>query len=142
MSGVVKVTADCPTWKQLTALEFHFARYRARVEPLHRIGEWNCRGMPAKGRDEPSHKHLIPPTAPALVGKFDHLLPMPAALTTPPRIPRSGSTCLPTSEAWLAHSLPPLMLRCGVALMFLLELFAPWLLLVPVRSVRKVGSQQ
>ena len=24
-SGVVKVTADCPTWKHLTALEFHFA---------------------------------------------------------------------------------------------------------------------
>ena len=25
MSGVVKVTANCPTWKRLTALEFHFA---------------------------------------------------------------------------------------------------------------------
>jgi hypothetical protein len=25
MSGVVKIQADCPTWKQLTALEYHFA---------------------------------------------------------------------------------------------------------------------
>ena len=25
MSGVVKIQADCPTWKHLTALEFHFA---------------------------------------------------------------------------------------------------------------------
>ena len=25
MSGTVKITADCPTWRQLTALEFHFA---------------------------------------------------------------------------------------------------------------------
>ncbi|KAH8057189.1 hypothetical protein JL722_6832 [Aureococcus anophagefferens] len=57
MSGVVKVTANCPTWKRLTALEFHFA-----------------------------------------------------------------STCLPTSEAWYFHSLPPLLLRLGTAVMFLTEL--------------------
>lgn len=25
MSGVVKVQANCPTWKHLTALEYHFA---------------------------------------------------------------------------------------------------------------------
>ena len=41
MSGCVKVFAHCPTWRELTALEFHFA-----------------------------------------------------------------STCLPTAEAWLFHSLP------------------------------------
>eukprot|EP00929_Paragymnodinium_shiwhaense_P123836 TRINITY_DN9815_c0_g2_i1.p1 TRINITY_DN9815_c0_g2~~TRINITY_DN9815_c0_g2_i1.p1 ORF type:complete len:851 (-),score=79.60 TRINITY_DN9815_c0_g2_i1:142-2694(-) len=74
MSGVVKVTADCPTWKNLTALEFHFA-----------------------------------------------------------------STCLPTSEAWIHHQLPPIVLRLGVAVMFLLEVIAPWLLLAPMRPVRHVG---
>eukprot|EP00928_Gymnodinium_smaydae_P041824 TRINITY_DN28258_c0_g1_i1.p1 TRINITY_DN28258_c0_g1~~TRINITY_DN28258_c0_g1_i1.p1 ORF type:complete len:841 (-),score=71.30 TRINITY_DN28258_c0_g1_i1:117-2591(-) len=74
MSGVVKVTANCPTWRDLTALEYHFA-----------------------------------------------------------------STCLPTSEAWIHHSLPPFLLRMGVAVMFLLELVAPWLLLIPIRPVRQVG---
>ena len=73
-SGTVKVTADCPTWKGLTALEYHFA-----------------------------------------------------------------STCLPTSEAWFHHSLPPFLLRSGVAFMFLCELVAPWLLLAPVTSIRRVG---
>lgn len=74
MSGVVKVTADCPTWQQLTALEFHFA-----------------------------------------------------------------STCLPTSEAWWFHSLPPFLLRVGTAVMFLVELVAPWFLLAPITSMRRVG---
>ncbi|KAJ8604533.1 hypothetical protein CTAYLR_000967 [Chrysophaeum taylorii] len=74
MSGVVKVTANCPTWKHLTALEYHFA-----------------------------------------------------------------STCLPTAEAWWFHSLPPPLLRLGVAFMFLTELVAPWLLLAPVTAVRRVG---
>ena len=74
MSGAVKVQAQCPTWKNLTALEYHFA-----------------------------------------------------------------STCLPTSEAWIHHSLPPFLLRLAVALMFLLEVIAPWLLLVPIRAVRRVG---
>ena len=44
------MTADCPTWKSLTALEYHFA-----------------------------------------------------------------STCLPTAEAWLHHSLPPFLLRLATA---------------------------
>ena len=74
MSGTVKVTADCPTWRQLSALEFHFA-----------------------------------------------------------------STCLPTSEAWLHHSLPPFILRLGVAVMFLEELVCPWLLLAPIVAVRRIG---
>ena len=73
-SGVVKVTADCPTWKNLSALEYHFA-----------------------------------------------------------------STCLPTAEAWLHHSLPPFLLRLAVAIMFLCELVAPWLLLAPVTPVRRLG---
>ena len=66
--------ADCPTWKQLTALEYHFA-----------------------------------------------------------------STCLPTAEAWAFHSLPPLILRAGVAVMFLLETAAPLLLVLPIRRARQVG---
>ena len=74
MNGIVKVRADCPTWRDLTALEFHFA-----------------------------------------------------------------STCLPTAEAWFFHSLPPFLLRCGVAAMFMAELVAPWLLLVPIRTVRRFG---
>lgn len=74
MSGAVKVQAQCPTWKELTALEYHLA-----------------------------------------------------------------STCLPTSEAWLMHSLHPFFLRCGVAFMFLCELVAPWLLLAPVTRVRRIG---
>ncbi|KAJ1457405.1 lipase maturation factor-domain-containing protein [Pelagophyceae sp. CCMP2097] len=74
MSGVVKVTARCPTWEHLTALEFHFA-----------------------------------------------------------------STCLPTAEAWWLHSLPPFLLRMCVAFMFVCELLAPWLLLVPCTPVRRVG---
>lgn len=74
MSGAVKVQANCPTWKHLTALEYHFS-----------------------------------------------------------------STCLPTSEAWLHHSLPPFLLRLAVAVMFLLEVVAPWLLLVPIQPVRRTG---
>lgn len=74
MNGVVKVTADCPTWKHLTALEYHFA-----------------------------------------------------------------STCLPTSEAWVHHQLPPLILRLGVAFMFFTELVAPFLLVVPITTVRRIG---
>lgn len=74
MSGVVKVTADCPTWKHLTALEFHFA-----------------------------------------------------------------SAPLPTAEAWLFHSLPPTLLRLGVAFMFVCELIAPWLLIAPCTPARRVG---
>ena len=73
-SGAVKVTADCPTWKSLTALEYHFA-----------------------------------------------------------------STCLPTAEAWLHHSLPPFLLRLATAIMFLCELVAPWLLLAPITPVRRLG---
>ena len=69
MSGVVKVTADCPTWQNLTALEYHFA-----------------------------------------------------------------STCLPTRQAWAFHSLPPLLLRLGTAIMFLVELVAPWFLLAPITA--------
>ncbi|KAL1496713.1 hypothetical protein AB1Y20_014306 [Prymnesium parvum] len=73
-SGVAKVSANCPTWKHLTALEFHFA-----------------------------------------------------------------STCLPTAEAWYLHSLPPPLLRAGVAYMFVCELVAPWLLLLPITAARRVG---
>ena len=50
-----------------------------------------------------------------------------------------ASTCLPTAEAWWFHSLPPFILRCGVAGMFVLEIFAPWLLIVPIRAVRQFG---
>ena len=74
MSGVVKVTADCPTWQRLTALEYHFA-----------------------------------------------------------------STCLPTRQAWAFHSFPPLLLRLGTAIMFLVELVAPWFLLAPITAMRRVG---
>ena len=74
MSGVVKVTADCPTWQSLTALEYHFA-----------------------------------------------------------------STCLPTRQAWAFHSFPPLLLRLGTAVMFLVELVAPWFLLAPITAMRRVG---
>ena len=74
MSGSVKVFARCPTWRELTALEFHFA-----------------------------------------------------------------STCLPSAEAWLAHSLPPFLLRLGVAIMFVCELLAPWMLLAPLTAVRRIG---
>lgn len=74
MNGVVKVAADCPTWKHLTALEYHFA-----------------------------------------------------------------STCLPTAEAWIHHQLPPLVLRLAVACMFIIELVLPWLLVFPVKAVRRVS---
>jgi hypothetical protein len=74
MSGAVKIFAQCPTWRELTALEVHFA-----------------------------------------------------------------STCLPTSEAWPMHSLPPSVLRCGTAFMFVCELVGPWLLLAPITPVRRVG---
>ena len=37
------------------------------------------------------------------------------------------------------HSLPPSVLRCGVAFMFLCELVGPWLLLAPITPVRRVG---
>lgn len=74
MNGVVKVTANCPTWRDLTALEFHFA-----------------------------------------------------------------STCLPTSEAWLHHQLPPFLLRMGVAVMFLTELPLAILLVFPVVGIRRFG---
>lgn len=50
-----------------------------------------------------------------------------------------ASTCLPTAEAWAFHSLPPFVLRFGTAVMFVVELVAPWLLLVPVTAVRRVG---
>lgn len=50
-----------------------------------------------------------------------------------------ASTCLPTAEAWTFHSLPPFVLRLGTAFMFVVELVAPWLLLVPVAAVRRVG---
>jgi len=74
LSGVVKVNAQCPTWKYLTALEFHFA-----------------------------------------------------------------STCLPTAEGWFLHSFPPILLRFGVAVMFLIELVAPWLMLIPITPIRRAG---
>ena len=72
MNGVVKIFAECPTWRELTALEFHFA-----------------------------------------------------------------STCLPTAAAWYFHSLPPLLLRGATAVMFVTELVAPVLLLVPLTTVRR-----
>ena len=50
-----------------------------------------------------------------------------------------ASTCLPTAEAWWFHSLPPFMHSLGIAAMFVFELFAPWLLLVPIRAVRQFG---
>eukprot|EP00927_Polykrikos_kofoidii_P042217 TRINITY_DN36084_c0_g1_i1.p1 TRINITY_DN36084_c0_g1~~TRINITY_DN36084_c0_g1_i1.p1 ORF type:complete len:919 (-),score=116.73 TRINITY_DN36084_c0_g1_i1:67-2676(-) len=74
MNGIVKLQAECPTWKHLTALEYHFA-----------------------------------------------------------------STCIPTSEAWAVHQLPPFILRLATAFMFLFELAGPLLFLVPVKSVRRVG---
>eukprot|EP00927_Polykrikos_kofoidii_P006842 TRINITY_DN12776_c0_g2_i1.p1 TRINITY_DN12776_c0_g2~~TRINITY_DN12776_c0_g2_i1.p1 ORF type:complete len:897 (+),score=113.76 TRINITY_DN12776_c0_g2_i1:211-2901(+) len=74
MNGVVKVQASCPTWKHLTALEYHFA-----------------------------------------------------------------STCIPTAEAWAVHQLPPFILRLATAFMFLVELPGAFLLLFPVKSVRRVG---
>jgi len=39
-SGAVKVTADCPTWKALTALEYHFASTclpTAEARPHHSL---------------------------------------------------------------------------------------------------------
>ena len=75
MSGMVKIYAQCPTWENLTALEYHFA-----------------------------------------------------------------STCIPTSEAWWLHSLPPFILRFSVAVMFLFELVTPFFLLVPIRIVREVAA--
>ncbi|KAL3908307.1 MAG: hypothetical protein SGPRY_009850, partial [Prymnesium sp.] len=50
-----------------------------------------------------------------------------------------ASTPLPTRAAWSLLSLPPTLLRLGVAYMFLCELIAPWLLLAPITAVRRVG---
>jgi len=51
-----------------------------------------------------------------------------------------ASTCLPTSEAWIFHQLPPLLLRLGVAARFVVELVGPWLLLCPVLPVRRSAA--
>ncbi|KAL3801034.1 hypothetical protein HJC23_002327 [Cyclotella cryptica] len=75
MSGVVKIQAECPTWQNLTALEFHFA-----------------------------------------------------------------TQCLPGPLAWHAHQLHPLLLRLGVAATFVIEIPAAFLLIFPLKTVRKVGA--
>lgn len=51
-----------------------------------------------------------------------------------------ATQCLPTPVAWLAHQLPPLILKAFVAITFLIEI--PWtaLLLVPFRPVRRLGA--
>ena len=74
MSGVVKIQANCPTWLNLTALEYHFA-----------------------------------------------------------------TQCLPGPLAWHAHQLHPLFLRMSVAAMFVIEVPAAFLLLVPLAVVRRFG---
>lgn len=75
MSGVVKIQAECPTWKNLTALEYHFA-----------------------------------------------------------------TQCLPGPLAWYAHQLPPFLLRLSVAVTFLVEIPAAFLLLAPVAIIRRTGA--
>lgn len=73
-TGHVKVSAECPTWHSLTALEYHFA-----------------------------------------------------------------STCIPTREAWVAHSMHPFLLRLSVAIMFVEQLPMGVMFLVPLKYVRRVA---
>ena len=75
MSGVVKIQAECPTWQNLTALEYHFA-----------------------------------------------------------------TQCLPGPLAWHAHQLHPLLLRLGVAATFVIEIPAAFLLICPIKTIRKIGA--
>lgn len=75
MSGVVKIQANCPTWLNLTALEYHFA-----------------------------------------------------------------TQCLPGPLAWHAHQLHPFFLRLSVAVTFVIEIPATFLIIAPLASFRIVGA--
>mmetsp|Transcript_8806 Transcript_8806/g.16625 ORF Transcript_8806/g.16625 Transcript_8806/m.16625 type:complete len:735 (+) Transcript_8806:123-2327(+) len=76
MSGVVKIQSDCPTWKHLTALEYHFA-----------------------------------------------------------------TQCIPGPLAWYVHQmLHPVILRCGVAMTFMIEIPGAFLLLCWKSKVRRIGA--
>eukprot|EP00927_Polykrikos_kofoidii_P006841 TRINITY_DN12776_c0_g1_i1.p1 TRINITY_DN12776_c0_g1~~TRINITY_DN12776_c0_g1_i1.p1 ORF type:complete len:912 (+),score=84.73 TRINITY_DN12776_c0_g1_i1:228-2963(+) len=50
-----------------------------------------------------------------------------------------ASSPIPTAGAWFIHQFPPFILRLATALMFLIELIGPLLLLLPVKSMRRVG---
>jgi len=73
-AGVVKLSANCPTWNALTALEYHFA-----TQPL------------------------------------------------------------PTALAWVAHQLPPVLLRLGVGITLVIEIPLTFMLLAPSAFCRRVG---
>lgn len=75
MSGVVKLQSRCPTWENLTALEYHFA-----------------------------------------------------------------SQCIPTPLAWFAHQFPPIFLRAAVAATILIEIPLTFMLISPLKIVRRIGT--
>ena len=75
MSGIVKLQSRCPTWQELTALDYHYA-----------------------------------------------------------------TQCLPTPLGWYAHQLPANLQQASVALMFVVQLPAAFMVLVALRGVRVVAA--
>jgi hypothetical protein len=50
------------------------------------------------------------------------------------------TTCLPHVGSWLFHSLPPALHVASCAIMFWIELWAPWFTFVPTRFLRHVNA--
>ena len=50
-----------------------------------------------------------------------------------------ATQCLPTPIAWFAHQLPPIILKAGVAATLLIEIPWTFLLLMPFRTIRRIG---
>uniref|UniRef100_A0A2R5LLL9 Lipase maturation factor n=1 Tax=Ornithodoros turicata TaxID=34597 RepID=A0A2R5LLL9_9ACAR len=49
------------------------------------------------------------------------------------------SECIPTPAAWFFHHLPSWLLRLGVVLTYVVEIFVPFLFFVPLRSVKNLS---
>jgi hypothetical protein len=50
------------------------------------------------------------------------------------------TTCLPHIGSWLFHSLPPILHVISCAIMFWIELWAPWFTFLPTRFLRHVNA--
>eukprot|EP01051_Picozoa_sp_SAG22_P019522 SAG22_NODE_3633_length_1603_cov_2.744681_1_plen_341_part_00 len=127
MSGIVKTQANCPTWKGLTALEYHFASQCIPTQEawcVCRLSSVVCRSsvFPST-RTCPGLQPWTPPPSP-------YILP-----------PTSVLTCRPagTKQRRYAHQLPPFLLRVGVAATFVTQVPGPFLLLAPSCWCRRLG---
>ena len=153
MSGTVKLQAQCPTWTELTALDYHFAT--------------QCLPTPvAWYTPSPSALHCHPHLFFRSVVRraiSDHDLDDDARIALEVKGDRQGAlrvvsyactrfeSCLGfrkkissnvsgvSIRRW-AHHLPPVMLRWGVAFTLWVEGPAAWLLLSPLRGPRIVGA--